>query len=82
VPAAPLLQLVSWTQDGTIIGAAPDGTVHASTDGGQTWQQRGSLDAAPHALTATSGSDVFAAVDGAILASTDGGRSFDVRYRE
>lgn len=36
----------------------------------------------PHALTATSGSDVFAAVDGAILASLDGGRSFDARYRE
>jgi photosystem II stability/assembly factor-like uncharacterized protein len=82
VPAAPLLQLVSWTEDGTIIGAAPDGTVHASTDGGQTWQQRGTLSAAPHALTATSGSDVFAAVDGAILASSDGGRSFDVRYRD
>jgi hypothetical protein len=82
VPNAPLLQLVSWAADGTIIGAAPDGTVHASTDGGQTWQQRGSLDAPPHALTATSSSDVFAAVDGAILASTDGGRSFDVRYRK
>jgi photosystem II stability/assembly factor-like uncharacterized protein len=82
VPNTPLLQLVSWAEDGTLIGAAPDGTVHASTDGGQTWQQRGTLDGAPHALTATSSSDVFAAVDGAILASTDGGRSFDVRYRE
>jgi hypothetical protein len=79
---APLLQLVSWGEDGTIIGVEPSGTVHASTDDGQTWEQRGSLDCAPHALTATSGSDVFAAIDGAILASADGGRTFTVRYQE
>jgi len=82
VPSAPLLQLVYWAEDGTIVGAAPDGTLHASTDDGRTWQRRGSLGAAPHALIATSGSEVFAAVDGAILASADGGRTFDVRHRE
>jgi photosystem II stability/assembly factor-like uncharacterized protein len=82
VQTAPLLQLVSWAEDGTIVGVEPDGTVHASTDDGQTWEQRGSLGAAPHALTATSDSDVFAAVDGAILVSTDGGRSFTVRHQE
>lgn len=80
--AAPLLQLVSWAEDGTIVGVEPNGTVHASTDDGQSWEQRGSLGAAPHALTATSGSDIFAAVDGAILASNDGGKSFTVRHEE
>ncbi|WP_028985090.1 F510_1955 family glycosylhydrolase [Sporichthya polymorpha] len=82
VAAAPPLLLVSWAEDGTIVGAGQDGTLHASTDGARTWQRRGSLGSTPHALTATSGSDVFAAVDGAILASLDGGRTFAVRYRE
>lgn len=80
MPGVPLLQVVSWAMDGTIVGIEPDGTVHASTDDGQTWEQRGSLDEAPHALTAQSDSDIFAAVEGAILASSDGGRSFTVRY--
>lgn len=80
VAAAPILLLVTWAEDGTIVGVEPDGTVHASSDDGQSWQQRGSLDAAPQALTATDAGEVFAAVDGAILASTDGGRSFAVRY--
>ncbi len=82
VPGAPLLQLVSWAEDGTILGAAPDGSLHASTDNGQTWQQRGDLDGAPHALTATSGEKVYAAVEGAVLASTDGGRTFTARHQE
>lgn len=80
VAAASILLLVTWAEDGTIVGVEPDGTVHASSDDGQSWQQRGSLDAAPQALTATDAREVFAAVDGAILASTDGGRSFAVRY--
>ena len=81
-PAAPLLQLVAWSEDDVIIGVAPDGTVHASADDGQTWEQRGDLGASPHALAATTGDDVFAAVEGAILVSRDGGRSFDTWYRE
>jgi len=58
------MQLVSWAEDGTIIGAEPDGTVHASTDGGQAWEQRGNLGAAPQALTATGAGEVFAAIEG------------------
>jgi photosystem II stability/assembly factor-like uncharacterized protein len=82
VPGAPTLLLVSWAEDGTVVGVGPDGTVHASTDDGQNWEQRGRLDTAPHALTAAGGGDVYVAVDGAILTSDDGGRSFTVRYRE
>ena len=82
VSGAPVMLLVSWAEDGTIIGAEPDGTVHASTDGGQTWEQRGDLGAAPQALTATSAGEVFAAVDGAILVSNDDGETFSVRYSE
>lgn len=82
VPGAPVMLLVSWAEDETIIGAEPDGTVHASTDGGRTWEQRGNLGAAPQALTATGAGQVFAAVDAAILVSDDDGGSFTVRYSE
>ncbi len=81
VAASPVLLLVTWA-DATIVGVEPDGTVHASADDGQSWQQRGSLDAAPQALAATDAGEVFAAVEGAILASSDGGRSFTVRYTD
>lgn len=74
------LLLVSWADDGTIIGAQPDGVIQASTDGGRTWQQRGTLEGPPEALDALSGGEVFAATHGSVLASTDGGRSFAVRY--
>lgn len=82
VSGTPVMLLVSWAEDGTIIGAEPDGTVHASTDGGQTWEQRGNLGAAPQALTATGAGEVFAAVDAAILVSNDEGGTFSVRYSE
>lgn len=82
LPAAPVLLLVAWADDGTIVGVEPDGNVQASADAGQSWQQRGSLDAPPQALTATDADEVFAAVEGAILASSDGGRSFAVRHSE
>jgi photosystem II stability/assembly factor-like uncharacterized protein len=82
VPGAPVLLLVSWAEDGTIVGVDPDGAVHSSTDGGLTWQRGGNLGAAPEALTATGDGEVFAAVEGGILYSTDGGRTFTVRYSE
>ncbi len=82
VSGAPVLLLVSWAEDGTIIGAEPDGTVHASTDGGQAWEQRGDLGGAPQALSATGGGEVFAAIEGAILVSDDDGVTFTVRYSE
>lgn len=52
------LLLVSSAEDGTIVGVAPDGTVHASTDGGQGWEHRARLGAAPYELTAAGGGDV------------------------
>ncbi len=82
VSGAPVLLLVSWAEDGTIIGAEPDGTVHASTDGGRTWEQRGNLGGAPQALTATDAGEVFAAIDAAILVSDDDGVTFTMRYSE
>jgi hypothetical protein len=77
---APPLLLVTWADDGTIVGVQPDGVVQASTDAGRTWQQRGNLEGAPEALEAVSDREVFAAAGGKVLASTDGGRTFSVRY--
>jgi photosystem II stability/assembly factor-like uncharacterized protein len=79
VPGAPLLQLVTWTDTGGIIGITPQGTVHVSGDGGATWSPRGSAGGAPEALTA-SGNQVYAAVEGKIVSSDDGGRTFRTRY--
>lgn len=82
VEGAPLLQLVAWADDGALVGVAPDGAVHASTDGGRSWEKRGSIEGAPRALAVADGDAVYAAVDGAILASNDGGRTFTPRHTE
>lgn len=46
VPAALPLLLVSWAQDGTIVGVDSGGGIHASSDGARTWERRGSLGSA------------------------------------
>ncbi|MCA1693766.1 MAG: exo-alpha-sialidase, partial [Actinobacteria bacterium] len=74
-----LLQLVTWTDTGALVGIAPEGTVRVSGDGGSTWSQRGSAGAVPEALTA-SGDQVYAAVQSKIVSSDDGGRTFRTRY--
>ncbi|MCA1674608.1 MAG: exo-alpha-sialidase [Actinobacteria bacterium] len=79
VAGAPLLQLVTWPDPGSIVGVAPDGAVHTSTDGGTTWEQRGSVDGAPEALT-TDGGEIYVAVEGSIVRSTDAGRTFPIWY--
>lgn len=65
---------------GSLVGIAPDGTVHVSGDGGTIWSHRGSAGGAPEALTA-SGDQVYAAVDGKIVSSDDAGRTFRTRYQ-
>lgn len=81
IGGAPLLLLVDWPDDGTLVGVAPDGQVHASEDGGTTWASRGRVNSSPQALDAAEGGRVVVAVDGAIVESTDGGESFAVRYQ-
>jgi hypothetical protein len=74
--------LVSWPESDALYGITGAGAVLASSDGGQTWHQRGSLDGTPEALTATDAQTVHAATDTGIYTSTDGGRSFTLRYHE
>ena len=76
IRGAPLLLLVNWADDGTLVGAVPDGTIYVSTDDGASWQRRGSLQAAPEALQAVNKDRIYAATSKAVLASTDAGRSF------
>jgi len=80
--AAPLLQLVSWTDDSVLVGVAPDGATYVSDDDGQSWQQRASLQGRPEALTAV-GRQVFVALaGGTVVRSTDGGASYSTMYAE
>ena len=82
--AAPPLVVLDWADDGALYGVDVDGRVHASGDGGTTWEPRGSTGAPPEAVTAPAGEPgrlVVAASDGRIVESTDGGRTFRTRYR-
>ncbi len=81
VRGAPPILLVSWADDDTLVGLGPDGTVYASSDGGEAWEERARLDGSPEALAAVNETEIYAAAGGAVLASTDGGRNFTVRYQ-
>jgi hypothetical protein len=81
VPGAPLMQLVSLVEDGSLVGVRPEGTVYASTGDRQPWEQRAQLDGRPEALLAVTSDEIYAAPEGDILVSTNGGESFTDRYR-
>jgi hypothetical protein len=77
VAGAPLVALTAW--DGpTLYAVAPDGTVHASVDGGATWVRRGSAGGQPAALAAE-GDTVAVLVGDRVVESRDGGASFAPR---
>ncbi|MGH8775827.1 MAG: F510_1955 family glycosylhydrolase [Jiangellaceae bacterium] len=80
IDEAPPLLLVSWPTTDALYGVTTSAAVLASADGGATWEQRGSLDGSPEALTAIDAQTVHAATDQGIYTSTDGGRSFTLRY--
>ena len=82
VPGAPVMVLITWTDEGMIVGVDPQGGVHASGDGGASWERRGTAAGQPAALTATADAVYVATADGRIVESADGGRTFDVRYQE
>lgn len=80
LPQAPLLQLVSWTDDSVLIGLAPDGATYVSDDDGQSWQQRASVDGQPEAMTADDRQVYVALAGGTVVRSTDGGASYTTMY--
>ena len=80
VDGAPLLQVVTWADDGsTAVGVDPAGTLWTSTDGAGSWQegaQSGSLPQAVAATTAGNGMRVAVVTADGVLESRDGGRTF------
>jgi hypothetical protein len=82
LPGAPALLLLSWTEDGTVIGVDPNGTVHVSDDDGKNWAERGNAGGQPGALTATDDEIFVATRDGQVVESSDGGKTFQIRYSE
>lgn len=85
VGGPPGLVVLAWTEQGSLYGAAFDGTLR-SADGGTTWSRRGTAGGEPEALAvdARNGSEtVYVAVaQRGILASTDGAQTFTTRYKE
>lgn len=75
VESAPRLVLLDWVTADLLVGVGPDGTVHRSQDGGESWQETGSLPDPPHALTASE-TRWYAATESQILASTDAGKTW------
>ncbi|WP_055478549.1 F510_1955 family glycosylhydrolase [Sphaerimonospora mesophila] len=80
---APLLSFLDVTDQGDLIGVAPDGGVHVAGSGdGTAWRARGGLPAHAVAFTAVSARHLLAAVmDGTIYESTNGGADFEVIHR-
>lgn len=73
---APLLLLVSWAQDGTLVGVSPDSVVHVRPNGKTDFVRAGELPGPPEAFHAENADTIYAAADGALWRSTDAGRTF------
>lgn len=79
---APVLVLLSWTEEGTVVGVDPTGVVQVSDDDGRTWTERGNAGGQPAALTADADEVFVATSDGRVVQSADGGATFTTRYQE
>lgn len=77
---APQLGRFTWSEPDLLVGFAPDGDVHRSSDAGTTWRRVGTLDAFPDAVAAIE-DEVLAAVGGGVHRSTDGGRTWKLIQR-
>lgn len=75
VESAPRLVLLDWVSSDLLVGVGPEGEVHSSGDGGESWQQSGSLPEPPQAFTATA-DRWYAATESGILTSTDAGNTW------
>lgn len=76
LPSAPLLVLVDWASDGTLVGVAPDGALYRSSNSGEMWKARGKLAGPPEALDVEDADTMYAAANGQVFKSSDGGATF------
>lgn len=76
-PGAEAVGLLAWPPQGGLLLVSPIGVVSRSTDGGATWQEVGSVDGQPAAVTSPDGERLLVAVqDGRVHESSDGGRTW------
>jgi hypothetical protein len=67
----------AWADSGELFRIDPGGPVKVSTDGGGTWEERGSTGGEPQALSVDGDGKLYAAlIDGTVTASEDGGKTF------
>ncbi|MEV2268459.1 F510_1955 family glycosylhydrolase [Nonomuraea africana] len=79
---APLLSFLDVAGKDHLVGVAPDGQVHTSTDGGSTWRPGGRLPMQAVAFTAVSADRLLAAaMDGTVYESTNAGKGFSTVYQ-
>jgi hypothetical protein len=70
----------AWPAGDTLLRVDPGGPVKVSSDGGRTWQDRGSTGGEPQAMFAETREHVYVALfDGTVKESTDGGRTWTDR---
>lgn len=72
-----MVYLLSWPTAGALWAVDPEGRVHLSIDAGASWDERGSVDGAPQAFTASDADTVWVATAEEVVRSIDGGRSFE-----
>jgi hypothetical protein len=67
----------SWPDGGELYRVDPGGPVKVSTDGGESWEDRGSTGGEPQAMTVGEDGTVYVAlIDGTLKVSDDGGETF------
>jgi hypothetical protein len=67
---------LAWSESGELYRIDPGGPVKVSTDGGETWEDRGTTGGEPQAITVDGETVYVALIDGTVKRSTDGGQSF------
>jgi hypothetical protein len=67
---------LAWSESGELYRIDPGGPVKVSTDGGETWEDRGTTGGEPQAMTVEGETVYVALIDGTVKRSTDGGQSF------
>lgn len=73
---------LAWPEPGTLYIATKDGRVQVSADGGDTYEEIGSVDGEPYAIEPVEGGDLLMALsDGSVLSSADEGRTWEDLFR-
>jgi BNR/Asp-box repeat protein len=67
---------LAWAEGSDLYRIDPGGPVKVSTDGGETWEDRGTTGGEPQAMTVDGETLYVALIDGTVKRSTDGGQSF------